>query len=71
MRPAKKLDHKWEGPFKVIKHIGNDSYKIELPSLMKVRNSFHTSLLRLSADDPVQGQVPLPAPLVVVEGTEE
>ncbi len=70
-RPAKKLDHKWEGPFNVIKHIGNDSYKIELPSSIKVRNSFYTSLLRLSADNPILRQVPPPAPPVIVKGTEE
>ena len=58
MRPAKKLDHKWEGPFKVIKYIGNDSYKIELPSSIKVKNLFYTSLLRPSANNPVIGQVP-------------
>ena len=38
---------------------------------MKVRNSFYTSLLRPSVDDPVEGQVPPPAPPVIVEGTEE
>ena len=44
-RPSKKLDYKKMGPFKVIKKAGTSSYKLDLPSSMRIHNTFHISLL--------------------------
>ena len=45
-RPSKKLDWKQLGPFKVLKRIGLQAYKLDLPPTMRhIHNVFHVSLL--------------------------
>lgn len=41
-----KLNEKYLGPFKVLKRIGELSYELELPSLMRVHPVFHVSKLK-------------------------
>ncbi|KAM0691543.1 hypothetical protein Q7P36_007742 [Cladosporium allicinum] len=66
LRPSKKLDHKNEGPFEVIAPVGRRSYKLKLLPLMKIFNTFHTSLLRPIANDLLPGQrIPSPPPIEV------
>ncbi|HUJ80479.1 MAG TPA: hypothetical protein VLW83_01275, partial [Candidatus Acidoferrales bacterium] len=49
-RPSKKLDWKRLGPFKVVKRIGLQAYKLDLPvSMRHIHDTFHISLL-----DPVK-----------------
>ena len=55
MRPSKKLDYKFEGPFKVVKVVNNRSYRLELPPNIKMHNVFYSSLLYRVADDPLDG----------------
>lgn len=50
-RPKKKLDDKWDGPFKVLK-VYNGAITVELPEHIHVNYSFHTSLVR-PWNDPV------------------
>lgn len=70
-RPSKKLDSKWEGPFRCLEKVGNVSYKLDLPSSMKIHPVFHQSLLSKHADDPLPGQeYPTPEP-VTIDGQEE
>ena len=61
-RPSKKLNYKRLGPFKVLKRIGLQAYKIDLPfSLKHIHDTFHISLL-----DPYKATMPphsLPPPL--------
>ena len=66
-RPSKKLDHKNLGPFEVIAAVGRRSFKLKLPTGMKVFDTFHTSLLRPAANDPLPGQRPPTPPPIIVE----
>jgi len=47
-RIKKKLDHRWLGPFKVVRKTkGNQAYKLELPKLYLIYPTFYVSLLEL------------------------
>jgi Integrase zinc binding domain/Chromo (CHRromatin Organisation MOdifier) domain len=70
-RPSKKLDWKNLGPFIITEKINNSSYRLKLPASMKVHPVFHSSLLRLAAEDPLPGQTMEPAPPVVIDEEEE
>ena len=63
-RPSKKLDTKKAGAFTVLAKVVKSSYKLELPPSMKIRSTFHISLLEPYSDNPLttQGKEP-PLPL--------
>ena len=44
---ARKLMHRFWGPFKILKRIGPVAYELELPRNMLMHDVFHVSLLRL------------------------
>lgn len=44
-RPAKKLDKKMLGPFKIQKVISPNAVRLTLPSTWRIHNSFHVSLI--------------------------
>jgi len=44
-RPAKKLDRKMLGPFKIQKVISPTAVRLSLPSTWRIHNSFHVSLI--------------------------
>ncbi|GJQ94456.1 hypothetical protein Tco_0005595 [Tanacetum coccineum] len=47
-----KLNPRYVGPFKVIKRVGTDSYKIELPQqLSQLHHTFHVSNLKKCLSD--------------------
>ena len=48
----KKLSPRYCGPFKVIKKINDQAYKLQLPLELKVHNVFHISLLKTYVPDP-------------------
>jgi hypothetical protein len=53
-RPSPKLDHKWLGPFNIIKKISRSAYKLTLTISMKgVHPVFHVSLLRKHSRDTI------------------
>lgn len=67
-RPMKKLDHKFIGPFKIVKIVNSHAYRLELPYEHDlIHHTFHTSLLRPAPDDPLPGQTNPPAPPVAID----
>jgi len=70
-RPSKKLDHKWIGPFRIVRKHGI-SCKLDLPTTMKIHDVFHPSLLSLDPNDPMDGQqFTEPPPVTATEGDDE
>ena len=59
-----KIQQTFVGPFKVIKTIGQQAYKLSLPENQKIHPMFHMSLLKdwratsLQEDWPIQTDVP-------------
>ncbi|XP_027157139.1 uncharacterized protein LOC113758524, partial [Coffea eugenioides] len=50
---GKKLQPRFVGPYKIIQHVGNVAYKVELPpSLSRIHNGFHVSMLKKYHLDP-------------------
>ena len=70
-RPAKKLDYKKLGPFRILAKIGTKAYRLDLPNLMKVHPTFHISLLETYQDNPLPSQVKPPPPPIEIDGNEE
>lgn len=54
-RPMKKLEHKWEGPFKVVAQKGY-SYELALPKSWDIHPVFAPELLRKNPQNPLPGQ---------------
>ena len=72
IRPSKKLDSKWEGPFKVIKRVSEVNFGLDLPKSMGQHRVFHTSLLTKDPNDPLPGQAhPEPEPVRVEDREKE
>jgi len=82
VRPTKKLDYRFAGPYRILARIGDETnddtstapvtYKLELPTDLGVRsrdNAFHASLLQpaTTAEGPLEGQLlEPPAPIEVL-----
>jgi hypothetical protein len=54
VRPLKKLNDKILGPFKILEAV-RISYRLQLPTTMRIHDVFHPSLLRKAAEDPLPG----------------
>ena len=62
-RPSKKLDDKKWGPFEVTELIGT-SYRLRLPTTMRIHDVFHASYLAKAPTNPLPGQNnPPPGPI--------
>ena len=70
-RPSSKLDVRRLGLFPVIGQIGTSSYRLELPSSLKIHPVFHVSLLEPHNPNTFPGRVVAPPPPVVVDGAPE
>ena len=70
-RPSKKLDYKKMGPFKIIKKVGTSSYKLDLPTSMRIHNTFHISLLEPYEDNKFPSQIQTPPPPIEIDGEPE
>lgn len=70
LRPKKKLDWKYVGPFKIAAVNGPYTCRLELPPSMKVHPVFNVNLLVPAAADPHTGQRQAAPPPVEVNGLE-
>lgn len=68
---TRKLADRRLGPFKVKEKVSNLSYRLELPSTMRIHNVFHISLLSPFFPDEIEGRTQPPPPPVIVEEEEE
>ena len=50
-RPSKKLDYKYDGPFKIKEIINPQAYKLDLPQRLRIHPVFHISLLQSYTPD--------------------
>jgi hypothetical protein len=69
-RPSKKLDYPTNGPFKIVEKIGH-SYRLDLPTSMRIHDVLPAEKLRRAADNPLPGQVNDPLPPINITGDEE
>jgi len=70
-RPSSKLDYKRLGKFRIIQKVSSHSYKLYLPTSMKIHPVFHISLLEPASTDPLPGQIQPPPPPVIIEDEPE
>lgn len=70
-RPARKLDSKKLGRFRIIRAINPYAYLLDLPATMRISPVVHVNLLRLAGNDPVPGQSHAPPPPVIVSNSVE
>ena len=70
-RPSKKLDWKRLGPFPILKRIGTQAYRLDLPSSMQIHPVFHVSLLEPYKSSTIPGRSLPPPPPVVIDAEEE
>jgi hypothetical protein len=69
-RPSRKLDWVWSGPYKVLEKRG-ESFKLDLPPTMRIRNVFPPGRLRKAVTVGMAGQLMEPPKPEIVEGEEE
>ena len=72
-RPARKLSHRFLGPYEVVKPVGIGAYKLKLPpELSRLHDVFPVVKLEKAERDPITQRIPPPAPPpVLVDGEEE
>jgi hypothetical protein len=69
----KNFASRWIGPFSVIDRTADGrAYRLDLPSHMRRRPTFHVSLLKLYVHDNLQSSIrPAPMPDLFVDGNDE
>ena len=69
----KKLDAKFDGPFKILEAVGKLAYKLELPLTWTIHNTFHKSKLKPAYKPafPKQKEMQLRPPPDIIDREEE
>ncbi|KAL5525002.1 hypothetical protein ACEPAF_8871 [Sanghuangporus sanghuang] len=73
IRPTKKMDDKWFGPFEVMERVGASAYKLKIPKTWKhVHPVFNEILLKPAVQPSFESQKkPPPPPPVIIDEQEE
>jgi hypothetical protein len=67
-RPSRKLDHRRLGPFIILERINPEAWKLDLPpTLSRVHNVFHSSLLEPYIENEIPDRVIPPPPPVEID----
>jgi transposase InsO family protein len=70
-RPKQKWAHEWVGPFRVVKRIGNNAYRIDFPSNFKIHDVISINHIKEYYDNTFEDRHEQPpAPIVMDTGTE-
>jgi hypothetical protein len=71
LRPNKKLDHRYLGPFIISAQINDSAFRLDLPPEMEIHPTFHVSLLHPYNTNKLPNRIqPIP-PITMVNGHEE
>ncbi len=70
-RPSDKLDYCRLRPFRVSKQVNEVTYRLDLPSSMKIHPVFHVSLLEPYRESTIPGRLPTAPPPIEINGEEE
>ena len=71
LRPTKKLDHRFFGPFTIMEKISSHAYRLDLPKRMAIHNVFHVGLLEPYQENTIPGRAQPPPPPIEVKGDVE
>jgi hypothetical protein len=70
-RPSKKLDFKRLGPFQIIESLNATSFRLQLPTEMKIHPVFHCSLFEPYNPSKIANRrTPPPQPVIVENSTK-
>jgi hypothetical protein len=70
-RPSSKLDFKLLGPFQIIEQVNPVTFKLQLPSTMKIHPVFHRSLLEKATNSDIQDRTLSESPPLEAESSVE
>ena len=74
LRPSKKLQHRFIGPYRIIQKVSPVAYKLDIPDTLRIHPVFHVSLLRPYRDPtsiPNRDTPPPPPPAITVNDHQE
>ena len=70
-RPTRKLTPRFTGPYTVSKVISETTYRLDLPTTIKVHPVFHVSLLKPYHKSPEDFAHPIPPPAILIDNNQE
>ena len=69
--PTAKLGPKWYGPFKILKHLLDAVYRVEIPQQWKIHNVFHANLITPYKETEMHGPNFTRPPPDLIDGEDE
>ncbi|KAH7296362.1 hypothetical protein KP509_26G020800 [Ceratopteris richardii] len=70
-RPCAKLDYQRFGPFTILAEINRVTFKLKLPSTMRIHPIFHVSMLKPYQTSSLRGERANPSPPIEIDDNEE